>query len=92
MKVYSKTTKELFGCISLISPFSIFRFKKLDIKVVRMKSYCYLFPQKSSVWNSDKVRNGVSIMYKHQSLYWFLVWQIIITHSRTANMNIIPKK
>jgi hypothetical protein len=90
MKFYNKTTKELFNFISFISPFSIFKISKKDIKIVKMNNYVYFFPQKSSVWHSDN-RTKFSIVYKHKTLLWFLCWHIIITHSRTPNHNFLPR-
>jgi hypothetical protein len=82
MKIYNKTTKELFGCISFIQPFNIFRFKHLDIRVKRMKKYCYLFPQKNYVWGWNAKRGHA---YKEETNYWVFVWHITVTHTKKAS-------
>ena len=92
--IYNKTTKELFGKISFVSPLSLFKKYNKDVKIKRMKNYFYFFPQKNHVWHSTNIKRGIEnkdifIYFKHKTLYWFWFWQIIVTHSRGSNNSLL---
>ena len=82
MKIYNATTKELFGCISFISPLSIIRRHKKTVNIVRIKKYFYVFPQKSYVWGWNKSRAHA---YKEETLYWVFVWHIRVVHTKSSS-------
>jgi len=50
-----------------------------------MQNYCYLFPQKSSVWNAHEIKSGGTYLgyqkYKVQTTYWLFAWVITVTHT-----------
>ena len=81
MKIYNNTTKELFGCISFVSPFAISRRQKKIVKIVRIKKYFYVFPQKSYVWGVN-ARRGLA--YKEETNYYIFVWHVNVIHTRTS--------
>jgi hypothetical protein len=69
MKIYCKTTKELFGFINFEKP-TLFKFQKEEVKIRRVK-YCYFFPQRVTCWSEKN---------KTQTIIYFLFWRIFIGH------------
>jgi hypothetical protein len=71
MKIYNKTTRELFGFINLEPP-TIFRRKPNQVKI-KFQKYIYLFPQKVYVIGNciGKDKKGNQIFQKKAIYYWF---------------------
>lgn len=88
MKLYSKTTKELFGCISFISPLNIFKNIKIDASIKRI-NYCYVFPQRCYTWNFNEKSKTY---YKSRVQYWWFCWMLTICNERTPNFDKLPKQ
>jgi hypothetical protein len=69
MKIYNKTTKELFDFINFEKSNLIKSFKR-DTKITKTK-YCYFFPQRVHVFHDKN---------KIETVYFFLFWRVKINH------------
>lgn len=86
MKLYNKETKELFGCISFAKSVNqIIDKRDNDIRIRRVKKL-YLLPLKSNVWSSDVKKR---LLYRSETMYLFLIWEIRIMHVRQIDLEFI---